>query len=147
MLVDHFKNGDIPKQASTFQEEQGRIAFETGKLLFLRNWPYVYNLAKTEASSKVKDKFGVAPLPGVNGPGASSLGGHNAAISTYCDHKRRRSDFLKFIDELGARRSSSSSRARWRRCPGGPVQRPQLIKKLPYLPMLKKSIANAVPGR
>ena len=47
-LVDGFKNGDIPAEAITYQEEQGRQAFEAGKLLFLRNWPYVYNLAKTD---------------------------------------------------------------------------------------------------
>ena len=32
---------NIPKEAITFQEEQGRQAFQSGKLLFLRNWPYV----------------------------------------------------------------------------------------------------------
>ena len=83
MLADHYKNGDIPKEAITYQEEQGRQAFEDGKLLFLRNWPYVYSLAKTDGSSKVKGKFGVAPLPGVDGPGASSLGGHSEGISVY----------------------------------------------------------------
>ena len=57
MLADHYKNGDIPKEAITYQEEQGRQAFEAGKLLFLRNWPYVYSLARTDGSSKVKDKF------------------------------------------------------------------------------------------
>ncbi|MGZ4649632.1 MAG: extracellular solute-binding protein, partial [Kineosporiaceae bacterium] len=78
-LADAYKNGDIPKQAITFKEEDGRRQFEAGKLLFLRNWPYVYSLATKDASSKVKGKFGVAPLPGdtASAPGASSLGGHN----------------------------------------------------------------------
>ena len=97
MLADHYKNGDIPKQAITYQEEQSRAAFEAGKLLFLRNWPYVYNLASTDASSKVKGKFAVAPLPGVNGPGTSTLGGHMAAISAYSKHKATALDFLKFL--------------------------------------------------
>ena len=34
MMADHYKNGDIPKQAITYQEEQSRAAFEAGKLLF-----------------------------------------------------------------------------------------------------------------
>ncbi len=99
-LADAYKNGDIPKQAITFQEEQGRMAFEAGKLLFLRNWPYVYSLATTDGSSKVKGKFGVAPLPGdtASAPGASSLGGHNAAISVYSTHKATALDFLKFLE-------------------------------------------------
>ena len=36
------------RRSITFQEEQGRQAFEDGKLLFLRNWPYVYSLASTD---------------------------------------------------------------------------------------------------
>ncbi|HET9870757.1 MAG TPA: ABC transporter substrate-binding protein, partial [bacterium] len=94
-LVQAFKDGNIPKQAITYQEEQGRQSFEAGKLLFLRNWPYVYNLAKTDGSSVVKDKFGIAPLPGKTGPGASSLGGHNIAMSVYSKHKATAMDFMK----------------------------------------------------
>jgi len=46
----------------------------TGKLLFLRNWPYVYGLASTPApDTKIVGKFGIAPLPGLDGPGASNL--------------------------------------------------------------------------
>ena len=32
-LAEHYKNGDIPKQAVTYQEEQSRAAFQDGKLL------------------------------------------------------------------------------------------------------------------
>ena len=35
----------IPKGAITWQEEQGRTAFQNGTLIFHRNWSYVYNLA------------------------------------------------------------------------------------------------------
>jgi multiple sugar transport system substrate-binding protein len=143
-LADAYKNGNIPKEAITYQEEQGRIAFESGKLLFLRNWPYVYNLATTEASSKVKGKFGVAPLPGVNGPGASSLGGHNAAISVYSKHKATALDFVKYL--------MSADRQKFNLTQGSlaPVRAdlyndPALVKKFAYLPTLLTSIQNAVP--
>jgi multiple sugar transport system substrate-binding protein len=144
-LADAYKNGNIPKQAITYQEEQGRQSFEAGKLLFLRNWPYVFSLATTDASSKVKDKFGIAPLPGDGGkPGASSLGGHDAAISAFSAHKATAVDFLKFwtSEETGRYFATQGSLA--------PVlsslyDDPTLIKKLPYLPTLKTSITNAVP--
>ena len=58
-LAKAYADGSIPKEAITFQEEQGRQAFQDGKLLFHRNWPYVYNLATTEGSSKVKDVLGM----------------------------------------------------------------------------------------
>ena len=48
-----FADGTIPKAAITWQEEQSRAAFQSGKLIFLRNWAYVYNRAqKTDGSSK-----------------------------------------------------------------------------------------------
>ena len=79
-LTDWFKDGHIPKAAITWQEEQGRQAFQNGELIFHRNWGYVYNLAnKTDGSSEIAGKFAVAPLPGITGPGVSSLGGHNYA--------------------------------------------------------------------
>jgi multiple sugar transport system substrate-binding protein len=143
-LADAYKSGDIPKEGITFMEEPSRQAFESGKLLFLRNWPYVYNLAATEGSSKVKGKFAVAPLPGESGPGASSLGGHNTAMSAYSAHKATAFDFLKFLlDE---------QQQRWFVTQGSLAPSlqslyddPALVKKYPYLPVLKTSILGAVP--
>ncbi|WP_285725746.1 ABC transporter substrate-binding protein [Psychromicrobium xiongbiense] len=143
-LVTAYKNGNIPKQATTYQEEQGRQSFEDGKLLFLRNWPYVYSLAGTDASSKVKDTFGVAPLPGASGPGASTLGGHSLGVSVYSKNKATALDFLKFMtsQEIQKFYVTQASNA--------PVLSslytdPDLVAKLPYLPTLKTSIENAVP--
>ena len=144
LLVDGFKDGNIPEEAITFQEEQGRQAFEDGKLLFLRNWPYVYNLALTDGSSKVKDKFAVAPLPGVSGVGASTLGGHSTAISAYSENKATARDFLEFLstDESQKFFATEGSLAP---VVGALYDDPDLIEKLPYLPTLKQSIDAAVP--
>src|SRR6476661_7233341 len=144
MLADHYKNGDIPKEAITFQEEQGRQAFEAGKLLFLRNWPYVYNLAKTDASSTVKNTFGVAPLPGLTGTGASSLGGHNVAISAYSKHQATALAFLKFLESDESQKFFATQGSL---APvfGALYTDPALTAKLPYLPVLLESIKTAVP--
>ncbi|GAA2731768.1 ABC transporter substrate-binding protein [Pedococcus aerophilus] len=142
-LAEHYKNGDIPKQGITYQEEQSRAAFQNGKLLFLRNWPYVYNLASTDASSKVKDKFKVAPLPGVSGPGTSTLGGHMAAISAYSKYKATALDFLKFLT------SPEEQKTNMEKGSLAPVIESiytdqALVAKYPYLPTLLESIQNAV---
>ncbi|WP_200862827.1 ABC transporter substrate-binding protein [Amycolatopsis orientalis] len=97
-LADGYQKGVIPQEAITYQEEQGRQAFEDGKLLFLRNWSYVYNLAAADASSTVKGKFAVAPEPGPDGTGASTLGGHSLGISVYSAHKATALDFVKFLE-------------------------------------------------
>ncbi|MFN8079080.1 MAG: extracellular solute-binding protein [Kineosporiaceae bacterium] len=98
-LVDGFKSGFIPKEAITYREEPGRQAFQAGKLLFHRQWPYQYALAnKTDGSSKVAGKFAVTALPGIgSAPGASSLGGHNVAISSFAKNKATAIDFISWF--------------------------------------------------
>jgi multiple sugar transport system substrate-binding protein len=143
-LVDAYSNGDIPKEAITYTEEEGRIAFEEGKLLFLRNWPYVYGLAATEDSSKVKGKFDVAPLPGTDGVGASALGGHNLGVSAYSDHKATAIDFVNFILEEEQQKFLLTKGSLAPALESLYTDK-ALVKQFPYLPTLAESIANAVP--
>jgi multiple sugar transport system substrate-binding protein len=143
-LAKAYADGNIPKEGITFQEEQGRQAFQDGKLLFHRNWPYVYNLAVTEGSSKVKDVLGMAALPGVDGPGASTLGGHSAGMSVYSKNKATAKDFLTFLtsEETQKFYATQGSLAP---VLGALYDDQALVSKLPYLPVLKTSIENAVP--
>ncbi|MBA2445042.1 MAG: ABC transporter substrate-binding protein [Nocardioidaceae bacterium] len=144
-LATAYKEGNIPKDGITYTEEEGRISFQNGDLLFLRNWPYVYGLATTDETSKIKGKFEAAPLPGSgDGPGASSLGGHSAAISVYSENKATALDFLKFLT------SEEQQRVFLEEGSLAPVitslyDDPELAKKFGYLPVLKTSIENAVP--
>lgn len=143
-LAAAYADGSIPKEAITFQEEQGRQAFQDGKLLFHRNWPYVYNLAMTEGSSQVKDVLGMTALPGKDGPGASTLGGHSAGMSVYSKNKATALDFLKFLtsEETQKFYATQGSLAP---VLGALYDDQELVAKLPYLPVLKTSIENAVP--
>jgi multiple sugar transport system substrate-binding protein len=76
---------------------QSLADFQAGNAVFLRNWPYaVSQLGKPP--SKVIGKVGLAPLPGPQGTGASTLGGHNIAISAYSKHKATGLDFIKYIE-------------------------------------------------
>lgn len=143
-LAKAYADGSIPKEGITFQEEQGRQAFQDGKLLFHRNWPYVYNLAMTEGSSQVKDVLGMAALPGKDGPGASTLGGHSAGMSVYSKNKATALDFLKFLTEEETQKFYATQGSL---APvlGALYDDQELVSKLPYLPVLKTSIENAVP--
>ena len=87
---------EAPRDEVARKVEEGRRAFMSGKLLFMRNWPYVYNLAsKPDPANKVKDKFGVAPPPGFSATGSSSLGGLNLAVSAFSKKQKSAVDFLK----------------------------------------------------
>jgi multiple sugar transport system substrate-binding protein len=142
-LVNGFKQGYIPKEALGFQETQSLNAFSAGQLMFMRNWPYAVAVLNGKGS-KVVGKFGVAPLPGPDGHGASSLGGHSIAISTYSKYKATGLDFLKFIDSETVQRNNLTVGTL------APVisslyTDPELVKKFTYLPDLLKSIETAVP--
>ena len=143
-LVKAYKDGNIPQEAITYQEEESRRAFQSGNLLFLRNWPYVYNLATTEGSSVVKDKLGMTALPGKDGPGASSLGGHSAAVSVYSKNKATALDFVKFLVDA-EQQKFFATQGSLAPVLGDLYEDKELVAKLPYLPVLKTSIENAVP--
>ena len=142
-LVDGFKQGYIPREALGFQETQSLNAFQAGQLVFMRNWPYA-DAILAGTGSKVAGKFDIAPLPGLNGPGASSLGGHSVAISNYSKYKATALDFLKFVE------SDSVQRYNLTQGSNAPVlaslyDDADLAKKFPYLPVLKTGIQNAIP--
>ena len=144
VLAQAFKDGRIPKQGITFKEEEGRRYFESGKLLFHRQWPYQYALAAKKGTSKVVGKFAVAPLPGVSGPGVSTLGGHDLAISAFAKNKATAADFIKYITGEEAQRAdllATSQAPTW----ASLYDEPELVKKFPYLPTLKASILAAKP--
>jgi multiple sugar transport system substrate-binding protein len=142
-LVKGFKTGYIPKEALGFQETQSLNAFSAGQLMYMRNWPYAAAILNAKGS-KVIGKFGIAPLPGPDGHGASSLGGHSLGISAYSKHKATALDFLKFIESDAVQRNNLNVGTL------APVTTalysdPELVKKFPYLPTLLKSIETAVP--
>jgi multiple sugar transport system substrate-binding protein len=86
------KDGAAPKANLTYMEEESRNAFQSGKVALLRNWPYVYSLAK-----QAHVKFGLEPLPKFgNGTAASVLGGYNLGISTYSKSPGAALSFVNF---------------------------------------------------
>ncbi len=144
-LVNGFKEGYIPKEAITYKEEEGRRAFQEGRLIFHRQWPYQYGLANaTDGTSKVAGKFAVAPLPGMDGPGASSLGGHALGISTYSKNKKTALEFIKFYT---SKEKIQEFLEKGDRAPiyTSIYDDEALQEQFPYLPVLKESILNAIP--
>jgi multiple sugar transport system substrate-binding protein len=142
-LVDAVKQGRIPQKGITLKEEDGRRAFQDGKLLFHRNWAYVYGLAAAkDGSSKVAGKFAVTPLPGKDGPGSGTLGGNNLAVSAFSTHQSTARDFTAYVTSLeteqayGRKQSAPLSRAAL-------YDDPEMVKLYPYLPVLRDGILKA----
>lgn len=81
-----YVDGIVPQAVLTYQEEEARHVFQEGRAVFMRNWPYAWNLMQKEGSP-VRGKIGIVPM--VSGPGgksAATLGGWGFAISSYSRH-------------------------------------------------------------
>lgn len=137
-LVRGVREGWIPRQALTYKEEESREAFVQGKLLFLRNWPYVYDSAAA-SDSAVAGRFGVVPLPG-----ASVLGGSNLAVNARSRHPQTAADLLAYLMSAAAQRQVLVKGSL------PPVRASlytdaALVRRFPYLPILRRSVESAQP--
>lgn len=143
-LVEGFESGRIPAEAITYQEEESRRAFQQGDLLFLRNWPYVYGLAgEPGADSVIQDAFAVAPLPGQDGLGASTLGGYNLAISKATKSSATAEDFIRYMISEDVQRQVLTDLS----LPptfSALYDEPELQAEVPYLATLKDALDQAV---
>ena len=144
-LVNGFRQGWIPKVALSYEEESAQDAFEAGQFLFLDNWPDVYAaLSVPGPRNKVYGKFGIAALPGLDGPGSSSLGGANLAISAYSQHQRTALNFIKYMTDLTNERQmleQGSFPPVWTQL----YTDKSLISSYRYLPVLEQAINSAQP--
>ncbi|TGB11806.1 extracellular solute-binding protein, partial [Streptomyces palmae] len=88
----------MPKSlARAADEHDSYAAFRDGRVPFMRNWPYVYNLLSAPGS-KVRGRFGVTQLPGRDGnPGVSVLGGQNLAITRHSGQATAARELLDYL--------------------------------------------------
>jgi multiple sugar transport system substrate-binding protein len=140
-LVGGVEEGWIPQEALSYKEEESRLAFQEGRLVFARNWPHAYGPA---THSDLAGKFEVTRLPGLTGPGSSTLGGLNLAISAYSKRQKTALDFIRYFTGPEIQRlvlTEGSFPPVWAEL----YDDPALIKRFPYLPVLKEAILSAHP--
>jgi multiple sugar transport system substrate-binding protein len=84
-MVKGVKDGTAARGVTTYMEEESRRYWESGRATFMRNWPYAYALG--QKASRIKGKFAITTLPGIDGkPGAGVLGGTQLAVNAYTDN-------------------------------------------------------------
>jgi multiple sugar transport system substrate-binding protein len=141
LMVDGIKNGAAPKSVTTMMEEPARLAWEAGKVSFMRNWPYAFSLS--EKAPKVKGKFAVAPLPSFEGAGkAGILGGHNMVISS---NSKNPGAMLKFIDFMTSQERLTMNAVKWSKAPtiAAVYDDPKVKKALPFAAEMKQAVEQA----
>ena len=75
-------------------DEDGSIQlFQSGRTLFMRNWPRAYRSLAQDLEGAPPVEFGVAPLPG----GSGVLGGQNLAVSAHSARPRASQALIEFL--------------------------------------------------
>ncbi len=142
-LARGVREGWIPERALAFKEEESKQAFQDGRLLFLRNWPYAYVVTSAQGSP-VAGKVGAVPLPGPDGPGTSVLGGSNLAVSTHARHPDSAARLIAYLTSEPVQRQVLT-RGALPPVRAALYEDPDLIRQFPYLPTLRQSVLTAAP--
>ena len=86
-MRDALEDGLVPRRALTWHEEETRFAFQSGRALLMRNWPYAAALLARDPDSRVAGRFAVAPMPAApGGRHGAALGGSQLAINARSRH-------------------------------------------------------------
>ncbi|MFF7354631.1 MULTISPECIES: ABC transporter substrate-binding protein [Streptomyces] len=142
-LVRGVREGWIPKAALTYKEEESKQAFQDGRLLFLRNWPYVYAVASAKGS-RVAGKIGAVPIPGPGGPGTSVLGGSNLAVNSHTRHPDSAARLIAYLTSAPVQRQVLT-RGALPPVRAALYEDPALVRRFPYLPTLRTAVLTAAP--
>ncbi|MEW6052944.1 MAG: ABC transporter substrate-binding protein [Nitrospirota bacterium] len=98
-----------PELVTTAIEEPTRHIFGNGKALFMRNWPYAWNIFEREGSP-VRGKVGVGLLPSFRkGMSASTLGGWQLGINKYSKHPEAAEKLIRFLTSAEVQKTMALS--------------------------------------
>jgi len=133
-----------PELVTTLNEEASRHIFQSGRAIFLRNWPYVWKLVNQEGSL-VRGRVGVMGVPHSAGRASSpTLGGFHLGINRRSLHPQAALQFMRFMIrqesqkrillDLGVLPAHM-----------GVYDDPEAIAAVPQLPQLRPAIEHAQP--
>jgi trehalose/maltose transport system substrate-binding protein len=137
LLRSAIDSGLSPRSVISSAEEETRRAFQEGRAVFLRNWPYAWAEVQSEGSP-VRGKVGWAPLPSASGaPGPGALGGWQLAINANAPPARRRAA-VKLVSFLTSERAQVALALRYSRLPArrSAYDDPALRQQAPFIAAL-----------
>lgn len=140
---------------SEMTEQDALEEFRKGNAVFMRNWPYAYDLLEEEDSKLTEEQVGIAALPAFEGHGpASALGGQNLAVSRYARDVGAAKEFVEFASTnrevqelLGGKFSRAPTMASaYPEVPSLPVATDaQPAANDPVMPLLAQVLPHAKP--
>ena len=141
-MRDGIEDGAAPKAVTTYMEPESERAFTSGGATFMRNWPYVYALAK---DAKIADDFQVSTFPEYDGnEGAGVVGGYNLAISSFSENPEGSLAFINYATSPEAQ-VIQATKASLPAVLTAVYDDPQVQKALPFATELRDAVDQARP--
>ncbi len=133
-----------PEGVLNYTEEEARGVFQSGNAVFMRNWPYAWNLSQAP-DSPVKGKVGVVALPmgGAGGHHSATLGGWQLAVSKYSKHQEAAADLVKYLTSE-AEQKRRAIEGSYNPTILALYDDPDVLKAVPFFGTLKEVFVNAV---
>lgn len=86
-----------PPLVTTLNEESARHIFQSGRAIFMRNWPYAWRFLN-QPDSPVAGRVGLTLIPHFPGhSSAPTLGGFHLGVNAYSRHPEAAVAFLRFM--------------------------------------------------
>jgi multiple sugar transport system substrate-binding protein len=96
--------GITPPLVTTAIEEPTRQLFGSGRVLFMRNWPYAWSIFNS-GTSPVRGKVGLSPLPAFAGhESVSTLGGWQLGVNAFSLHPEAGEKLVLFLTSPAAQK-------------------------------------------
>jgi multiple sugar transport system substrate-binding protein len=87
-----------PPNLAEIATDRIRQDLQSGNLIFGMTWGYVWSRTQDDADSTVKDKIGIAPLPGFTADKpVSCIGGWQVAVSGFSQNKAEAVKFARYL--------------------------------------------------
>jgi multiple sugar transport system substrate-binding protein len=103
-LISTVQQGISPPGVNTYIEEDTRRLYQNGAAVFMRNWPYAWDLLNAK-DSPVRGKVGIKPMVhATNQQGSGTLGGWGWGISSTSRHPDQAWKLVQYLTSADVQR-------------------------------------------
>ncbi|MGB6066463.1 MAG: ABC transporter substrate-binding protein [Desulfomonilaceae bacterium] len=129
----------------TYEEPESLHVFIQGHAVFLRDWPYAWEIANNPKESAVAGKVDIIPLPHfAGGVSAPTLGGWQFALSRFSRRKALAWQFVQYMSSPSVQKIFAL-KASQRPARRSVYNDPEVLKKNPHFAKLRKAFEKARP--
>ncbi len=141
-LRETIQLGIAPPGVTTYQEEEARRLFQSGRVALMRSWPYAWPLAN-KTDSPIQGKIGMTTTLGNTASGGACLGGWGLGIAKSSKHPQEAWAVIKYFTSEAVQRKLVLA-AGYVPSRKALFTDPQIVAKYPHYPKLLEVSKHAV---